>query len=794
MKISIEKFYNLVKEYYGSTDNIPKDHFKVQGEEILEFHKKKDDVHELILDNGETLYPSANHVIFDVNDKERKVKDVCEADILFNGVSVLSNRVISKNADVYDISVNNETCTYELGGVKHHNTSSMKIRNVLRNILNGKIGNDRIPQGVYIIMATNVNDDGVEDIPLNQDFHVINYDVSSKEDFMTYMYGKYVDENADQDSNADQPLTKEQEATARVSIKPEVWNKFMNELTDEDLGFNDQDADVRLSPRRLEQMLIAIDAMLPVKSEHDAKMLFAFVKNNLSNYMEERGSKPLLDKFNGIISDLIKETLPDGVQVQVDKLAVTPSKKSEWRDQLQSEIELKIKLGDNRKYVPVVSGQPGIGKTTQMVQIAKNLNMGFIQIDVSNLTPEDITGMPIADMSRGTNNITTSFSDPNLYITIMKEYNAIINDVRRDGRRYNVVLLFDELNRTSVPVFNAIRKVLLEKEFDSVKLPDDIIVTGAINPKDVGSIEFTSHTRDVLDIIPSGGNFAQTFDYIKNKADLSAVSDRVGFGLHEAVANIMSQLAMEFKSEKDADGEKIEDIDIQPFWWNDGVRAFYVSPREMTECIANTVTQIEDALDDMGWDTEQAYTDDEYDEFIDEAVNVTAKTFSNTFNMITLKQDIQGFTRQLGMKIVGNDRIRKQFETIRSKKSANQISLVQILKNAGGDVSFLDKGVIGAYIVDFSSSEMVQDVAVITDEYFQMQDGFQIIEKTLALHDRLLKSLERLGNTNIYIDQLNKYIRGKIAALIKSPKVNILDLAENDQIVKRLEKLTPKVD
>ena len=306
--------------------------------------------------------------------------------------------------------------------------------------------------------------------------------------------------------------------------------------------------------------------------------------------------------------------------------------------------------------------------------------------------------------------------------------------------------------------------------------------------------EFTSHTRDVLDIIPSGGNFTQTFEYIKNKEDLAAISERMGFELHSVVGNIMGQLALEFKSTKDSDDNPIEDPDIQPFWWNDGSSVFYVSPREMTECVANTITQIEDSFDDMGWDIDGTYSDEDYEAYIDEAINVTAKSFVNTFNMITLKQDIQGFTKLLGMKILGNEKFRKMFESIRTKKSANQLNLVQILKNVNGDVSFLDKGVIGEYIKDFSSTEMIQDVSNITDEYFQNTNGMEALENTLALFDRLTKSLERLNVSNNYTDQLKKYIGGKVASLITSPKIDILDIADDNQMVSRIEKLTPVTD
>ena len=36
---------------------------------------------------------------------------------------------------------------------EYYRTSSVKIRNVLRNILNGKLGDDKIPKGTYVVMA-----------------------------------------------------------------------------------------------------------------------------------------------------------------------------------------------------------------------------------------------------------------------------------------------------------------------------------------------------------------------------------------------------------------------------------------------------------------------------------------------------------------------------------------------------------------------------------------------------------------------------------------------------------------
>ena len=662
-----------------------------------------------------------------------------------------------------------------------YRTSSIKIRNVLRNILNGKIGNDKIPKGVYIIMATNIDDDGVEDIPLNQDFHLMDYDISSKDDFMSYMYGKFVTDVEEEDDSEDNTATNE----SGISIKPEVWNAFMNSLTDGDLGFNDENSDTRLSPRRLEQMIISIDALFPLKDEQGALQLIAFIRNNLSNYLERSAHPGLLSKFIEIGYDLINDYNPE---IDIEKLKNMYIKDSDWRNQLKTEVELKLALGNERKYVPVVSGQPGIGKTTQMISMAKELEMGFIQIDVSNLTPEDITGMPIANM--GDDTITTDFSEPNLYITIMKDYNEQIESVRQDGRKYNIVLLFDEMNRASVPVFNSIRKVLLEKEFEHVKLPDDIIVTGAINPNDIGALEFTSHTRDVLDIIPSSGNFSKTINYISTHDKLKGISEKLGFDIAESVSGVMSQLAIEFQSENDTENNPIGDVDVRPFYWSDGSAVFYVSPREMTEACTNACVQVKGALLMMNYDLDQDYSNDEYDLFIKECVNVTAKSFVDSLNNTLLKQDIQDFGRLIGMKITGNEKFKKMFESIRTKKSANVMNLVQILESAGGDINFLDKGVIGNYIKDFSSTEIIQDVSQIVNKYIDEDGIINAIEKMIDLTTKLTKTFDKLDVSNIYADQLNKHIGPKIIGLLETDDYDLFDLIEkNPKVLEKLEKL-----
>ena len=300
--------------------------------------------------------------------------------------------------------------------------------------------------------------------------------------------------------------------------------------------------------------------------------------------------------------------------------------------------------------------------------------------------------------------------------------------------------------------------------------------------------EFSGHTRDVLDIIPSSAHFGKTIKCITGRKDLKVISNEMGFDINGSVTDVINKLALEFKSDVDGEGNTVES-NVSPFWWNDGATTFYVSPREMTECVANTVSQLEDVFDDMGWDPSLEYTDEQFDEFIDAALNTTSKIFMETFAMIELKHEMTGFVNLMGNKITMDGRIRTSFEGIRSKKSANVMTLSQILESAEGDIKFLDKSVMGNYLKDFSSTEMIQDIMTITDEYISELRGDDAIMKMLDLSEQISKSLKKLNASGMYNDQLQKYVAPKILGLLSSGAVDALDVLTNEKLIARVEKL-----
>ena len=125
---------------------------------------------------------------------------------------------------------------------------------------------------------------------------------------------------------------------------------------------------VRTSPRRWEQLLLYINASLPAEDAKEAKSLLTNVKANFKNYLSGEKSA-LADKVLDAVAQLIKETS------DLDVSATDENDAEEWQDTLEHQIKQKMKLGEHRKYIPIVSGLPGIGKTTHATKIAKDLDL-----------------------------------------------------------------------------------------------------------------------------------------------------------------------------------------------------------------------------------------------------------------------------------------------------------------------------------------------------------------------------------------------------------------------------------
>ena len=500
--------------------------------------------------------------------------------------------------------------------------TSTRIRNILRGILNGNIGMHKIPSSVYVMYASNMHDSGVDDIPSNHQFNVVEYKHAQADDWFDYLVAKYKNDT-------------------HIQLNPEVIAKFKKILTTEDLSHNDIESEVRTSPRRWEQLLTYINGALPVHNSHEAQALLSNVRNNFMHYQTEKHSN-LAEKVTDAVAELIKET--SGIEVSgKDKL-----EHHEWRSMLEHAIEQQMKAGGKRKHIPVVSGPPGIGKTSQAAMVAAKHNLRLIEIDVSELYADDAIGMPIPGGQSDTGEMSVKFSLPKLYKQIMslihqkdEAYKKHLKEQGSDGKQqlaqyekqpFKYLIFLDELNRVDEKTFNALRKVVLEKNFgpagdDSGKnltLPKDAIMVAAINPEGVGTSELTHHFRDVIDVIPAKASWKDTKEWIMART-YKGVPDST----KRAVMNIMDAFVDKFKSDDDSHAPL-----QRPFYLDVGAE-MYVSPREYADMFSTLAREINASLEEMQQDPDVEQNDmrEQLDEHVSEALE-------DSLNMIFYKHQV----------------------------------------------------------------------------------------------------------------------------------------------------------
>lgn len=464
--------------------------------------------------------------------------------------------------------------------------TSANVRNILRGILNGRIGNDRIPPQVYVIYASNLSDTGstIEQIPLNADFKVMDFKAPTKDEFFHYFISRF-------------------QKSSTVKLDPIVINSFYKALDDTHISHDDVETGVRTSPRRWEQLLLYVNASLPIDSKEKAGAVLANVKANFSS---EEETSTLYKVADDIVREIIEKT------GNVAHKNVPPNEAGKWRQTLENQIETKMKLGNARTYIPIVMGMPGIGKTAQMASIANDLNLRLISIDASTLSTDDITGIPIPGKEEGNlteaDNLAVRFAEPALYQRIMTDIKEADDEFMSDphiskekkaayqSQKFKYLIFFDELNRVSSPnVFNSLRRVILEKSFnDKLKLPDSAIIVAAMNPGDKGTAELTSHLKDAVDLIdahpdwPSFVEWLQSYSNVApNLKNYSAGAKDIAFKVVNSFANTLTikRPMANIKAGSMKFYVKIQDQENM-----------YISPREYWTMYADLVAGISRAL------------------------------------------------------------------------------------------------------------------------------------------------------------------------------------------------------
>lgn len=474
-------------------------------------------------------------------------------------------------------------------------TVDATIRNSLRGLLDRRMGIDDIPNNVYILFATNIKDLGLQKPPKNSVNYQLEMKDPTKKEFFTYLINKH------------------------PNLDPVVLNAFKKNLNSSlfqsNTEYTEDTKHHRTSARRWEQIITYVNAaFLPDKnkktkdfSPEEVSSLLSAVKSMFTSQTYEIGKNWKIVETT--IREILQQKHPEHANSKV-------SDSTEWRNTLLHQLETKIKMGETRKYVPILMGPPGIGKTKSITDIAHHLNLIpiVIKIDALNLTTQDVTGIPIEKQadSKDPQKLGVQFSKPKL-LEIIEQAQAVaknkwmsdpdISEKQKKewnspGKKIKWLLLLDEFNRTSVSVMNNLRSLILEKRFNSdTKLPDDIIMVAAMNPADDAEYAspVTDHMLDAADIIESHASWSKFVHYMNTKLDDILELKKYGKDSLVIAKNIILSLASSF-GKKTGDVNDKSPVDNYPFWHDAGGRSEHFSPREYEAIYEQIVPAISKVL------------------------------------------------------------------------------------------------------------------------------------------------------------------------------------------------------
>ena len=186
-------------------------------------------------------------------------------------------------------------------------------------------------------------------------------------------------------------------------------------------------------------------------------------------------------------------------------------------------------------------GDPGIGKSAIVSQVAKKVGYDFFPLILSQREAVDLLGVPQPEFDKEVGINVTDYAPPRWFARALKK-----------GR---MVLFLDELNRARPEVIKAAFELVNERRLNGMKLPDDVVIVVACNP-DNGEHQVESFDEAMTD----------RFMHIHAKASFSIWKEwaetESATGMMNVHADIVGFLntAQEhaFKKSKDSDDFPVE--------------------------------------------------------------------------------------------------------------------------------------------------------------------------------------------------------------------------------------------
>ncbi|MDO8643395.1 MAG: MoxR family ATPase [bacterium] len=113
---------------------------------------------------------------------------------------------------------------------------------------------------------------------------------------------------------------------------------------------------------------------------------------------------------------------------------------------------VRLLIEPSQPIVPWLWGRPGSGKSACVAQVAKSLNIGFVDLRLAYIEPTDLTGLP--HINKDTNR--TEFA----------AFDMLPSDPDSQG-----ILFLDELNRAREDTINAVFQLIYDRKVGQYTLP-----------------------------------------------------------------------------------------------------------------------------------------------------------------------------------------------------------------------------------------------------------------------------------------------------------------------------------
>lgn len=616
----------------------------------------------------------------------------------------LINRVRSKNERILFLD-------------EFYRKTSSTIRNILREILNRRIGNDVIPDGTFELYASNVEDTGIETgVSQHATFKQMQYPAPSVEQWLNFMTG------------------------GKIQYKDDVVRAFKTYLSQGELSYTDASKEFRSSPRRWSDILRHINNAYPFKNPSEVGIVKTYMMKQFEN--KDRELSPTYNALSKIIDYLAKRS-----GFTSDKIRMARS--TEWRDTLVHALMSQMAIGDEQKYVPVISGAPGIGKTAIREAFERPpYNLKFIDIKTTTLSHDSITGIP-SSSKNAKGKLETSFTAPPLYTLIMQKVEEANNEQLEDFKEdeadnklggktaeqayaawqkqpYKYLIFFDEINRVqNESVFNSLRRVILEKEFnDDYKLPAGSVCVGAMNPSDVGVKPFTGHFRDAINIIDAEPDWNQHVTWIDKHLVPKLLSEGNSDLAVQTAVNIIKKFPDVFT-------DKANKKEGRQYYINLGATHIYMPPRTYDSILADMVSGFDNELDGLQPMINSGEISDEVvnDVLVDSAFD----KFEYAFNDLFYRENqtpAPGFMDAIHKFL--NDNVK-----VSLKKEVTKAGLGSMIDQATeGNTRLADNNNFYNYMEEYDPREFFDDLT----EY--LIPKYQEVSSDMSLVDRLCVSQE----------------------------------------------------